>query len=248
MRRRLPGLAILALLACAGSPVQPAPPVPGRVLFIGNSLTYANDLPRIVAALADSAGTGRIAVEAVTAPDASLGDHWADGTARTVIRRGGWETVVLQQGPSSLDASRADLLAQADLFAGEIRAVGAKPALYSVWPEKARLGVFDRVTESYRLAAERVHGLFLPGGEGWRAAWRRDSTLALYDADDFHPALLGSYAIALVMYGRLAGRTTVGLPARLRTSAGVLLEVPPAVARLLQEAADEANATFPAEP
>jgi hypothetical protein len=90
-----------------------------------------------------------------------------------------------------------------------------------------------------------VDGLFLPAGDVWRAAWERDATVPLYDQDDFHPSVLGTYAAALVIYARLTGRTPVGLPARLRTTAGVVVDVPPAVARLLQDAAAAVHARFP---
>lgn len=237
-------LAVLGLIACT----SPAPPVSGRVLFVGNSLTYTNDLPGMVAALADSAGSGPISVEMVVAADFSLRDHLDGGGAVRALKRGGWDFVLLQQGPSSLDDSRAGLIASARDFDTEIRKVGARPALYAVWPDRTRLSFFDQVSESYRLAAVAVHGLYLPAGEAWRAAWRRDSTLALYDADDFHPSVLGSYVAALVIYGRISNRSPVGLPARLRTRSGRLVDIPATTARLLQEAAEEANSSNAALP
>jgi hypothetical protein len=237
---------VLGFISCDG-PMLPRP-VPARVLFIGNSLTYVNDLPGMVKALAESAGAAPFVVEQVVAADFSLLDHLETGVARVAIRRGGWDVVVMQQGPSSLDDSRAALLSATAGFDHEIRQVNARPALYGVWPERARIGVFDRVSESYRLAAAHVHGLYLPAGEAWRAAWRRDSTLALYGPDDVHPSVAGTYTAALVIVGRVADRSPVGLPARFRTDAGEIVDIAPATARLLQEAAAEANSLFPALP
>ena len=53
--------ALLVLASCSGGngAVDPRPATPSatfRVLFIGNSLTYTNDLPGTVAALGGSAG------------------------------------------------------------------------------------------------------------------------------------------------------------------------------------------------
>jgi hypothetical protein len=48
-----------------------------------------------------------------------------------------------------------------------------------VWPSQARRGDFDGVSESYATAAADVHALLLRAGDAWRAAWRKDSTLAL---------------------------------------------------------------------
>ena len=221
---------------------------PGRVLFVGNSLTYMNDLPGMVSALVDSSGAGPMEIHSVTAPNFSLGDHLDNRTAEGEMRRRLPDLLVLQQGPSSLDDSRADLIASTQRFDSLARAVSGRSgrvALYGVWPGRARAAVFDRVSESYRLAAARVGGVYLPAGEGWRAAWRRDATLELYDADQFHPSIMGTYVAALVIYQRITGRSPIGLPARLRSKGGVDVDIAPGVARLLQESAADANARFP---
>ena len=215
------------------------------VLFIGNSLTYFHDLPGMVRALVDSSGAGPIEIHSVTAPNFSLGDHLENGSALRLIEQYRPALVVLQQGPSSLAESRADLVASTVRFDSLARGVGGRAGLYGVWPSRERFAVFGQVSESYRLAAERVGGVYLPAGEAWQAAWRRDRKLALYGDDDFHPSVLGTYTAALVMYQRITGRSPVGLPARLRTASGVEVDIPPAVARLLQEAAADANTRFP---
>jgi hypothetical protein len=180
------------------------------VLFVGNSLTEANALPAMVAALARAAGRPLV-VEQVVFGGFSLEDQWNRGDARRAIARGGWRYVVLQQGPSALPESRANLLEWTGLFAPEIRAAGARPAFYSVWPESARSSVFTDVTESYRLAAASVDGVFLPAGEAWRAAWRRSPPLALYGPDGFHPTPRGTYLAALLIAAQLLERSPLGL-------------------------------------
>jgi len=214
--------------------------VPGapsrRVLFIGNSLTAANDLPGLVDALARAAPDGPVfASQAVVIPDFSLEDQWARGDALRAIRRGGWSDVVLQQGPSSLPESQALLRDYTKRFDAEIRKVGARTALYMVWPAASRPQDFDGVSASYAAAARDVHGLLLNVGDAWRAAWTRDASLGFYGPDGFHPTPLGSYAAALVIYRGLSGRSPVGLPATVRLASGAVVTVPPAAAQLLQE-------------
>jgi hypothetical protein len=235
----------LALVSGLALPL-PATAADGvRVLFIGNSLTAYNDLPAIVEALAKAGGQPTLDWKSVLLPGTSLEDQWRDGQARKAIGLGPWDYVVLQQGPSALDESRASLLDYVGRFAKEIRAVGARPAIYMVWPSSSRTSDFDDVSQSYRLAARQVDGLLFPVGEAWRAAWKRDAKLALYSSDGLHPTPAGSYLAALVMYGRLYGRSPVGLPANLTLSGGgAAIAVPEAEARLLQEAADEANKKY----
>ncbi|MDP9120165.1 MAG: hypothetical protein M3O15_02170 [Acidobacteriota bacterium] len=222
---------------------KPAPGKELRVLFIGNSLTYANDLPHLVQALAKAAGE-KLYIESITSGGVALDDHWNDGESLKTIARQAWDVVVLQQGPSSLPESREHLRKWTRQFAAPIRKAGARPALYMVWPDKGRMAYFDAVRESYSSAAEDVGGIFLPAGEVWRAAWRRDPQAPLYGLDDFHPSVAGSYAAALSIYGMLYRRAPQGLPARLKLANGQTVELPQALAKLLQDAATEANQKY----
>src|SRR5688572_22207785 len=212
--RRSVVLVLAVLLACSSSPAEPQLVGEGRrVLFIGNSYTYLMDIPGIVQALADSAGGDRLAVATVAGPDMALVDHWSNGTALREIKKGGWEWVVLQQGPSSTALNRDTLIIATRQFGTEITGVSARPALFSAWPSQARRQDFDRAIESYTLAAAEVNGLFLPIASAWLAAWRRDSTLRLY-SDGLHPSIDGAYLSALVIYARLLGKSPIGLPNR----------------------------------
>ncbi len=158
-----------ALLACAfvcaGDAHTQKPKEILRVLFIGNSLTYTNDLPAIVEELAQASNQKRFLHKSVAFPNFSLKDHWDRGEARKAITRDKWDIVVLQQGPSGLEESRRLLIEYARLFENEIRSAGAIPALYMVWPSEARFNDFDRVVESYKLAAEEVKGILFPVGQ-----------------------------------------------------------------------------------
>jgi hypothetical protein len=214
-----------------------------RVLFIGNSLTYANDLPAIVQALAETTGKNRLAYKMVAFPDYSLEDHWNQGDARRAIAEQKWDFVVLQQGPSALPESRTLLVEYARRFAEEIKTGGARTALYQVWPAQSRLKDFDGVRDSYRLAAEKVNGIFIPAGEAWRAAWRRKPELALYSPDGFHPSLIGSYLAAVAIYQQLYSQPSVTLPSRLKLRSKSVSEIDlsPQEAELLKSAAAEAN-------
>lgn len=214
-----------------------------RVLFIGNSLTYYNQLPSIVEALAEASGQKGFDFRMIAFPNFSLEDHWNQGEALRSIKQGGWDTVVLQQGPSASMEGRQVLLEYARRFSEEIHRVGAKPALYMVWPFRDRNPDFKGVAESYRQAAKAAKGLLFPVGEAWRAALKRDPKLDLYSPDGLHPTPSGSYLAALVMYEQLYGRSPIGLPARLDVHAGDDIELPIEQTKLMQEAAAEANKT-----
>jgi hypothetical protein len=243
-RKRLAGLLALAAVAgCDGPADLPADDeLRLDVLFVGNSLTYWNDLPNMLGLLLERGGAGPVRVEAVTFPGVGLPDHWEEGTALRRIADGGWDVVVLQQGPSATEG-RPYLLEYAQLFAERIEAVGARPALYMVWPALIRFGDFDGVSDSYATAAQMVDGLLFPAGEAWRAAWARDPQLQLYGPDDFHPSLKGTYLAALVMYEQLADKDPRALPGAIPTSSD-WIQLPAEEAVILQQAAVEANALY----
>lgn len=228
--RLLATAALAALLLGIGSQAQAGARREALgVLFVGNSLTSTNDLPRTVAALA-SATRRRVAYRTIAFPGYSLEDHWNQGFARTAIAGGDWDVVVMQQGPSSLPESQVHLRLWATRFAAAARAAGTQPGLLTVWPESSRRSALLDVIASYRRAATVARADLFPAGEAWRAAWACNRRLGLYGPDGLHPSRLGTYAAALVIYGRL-------FKAPLLVPALILDGVQPQAARVLQAAA-----------
>lgn len=224
-------------------------PEPGElaILFIGNSLTYWNDMPLILERLLeDDSPTGPVYVEAVAFANAGLEDHWDDGRARDRILGEDWDFVVMQQGPSATEG-RPSLLEYSDRFAALIRQAGAVPAMYMVWPASDRPFDFDGVSDSYSTAARQIGGALFPAGEAWRAAWEQDPTLSLYSLDGFHPTLLGSYLVALSMYARITGLDPRDLPAFIPTGRGSV-SLTPERAAAVQTGALEADERFGLSP
>jgi hypothetical protein len=238
---RLRAFAILlfGVAACANGASEPSGPHAKRILFIGNSFTYTNNLPEMVGALATQAGVNDLYIESVTFGGVSLEDHWNEGTARARLADATWDLVIMQQGPSSQPDSRVLLMEYAQRFNTEIRAAGARPAFFMVWPDITRQGDFDGVSRNYRAAADSTDGMLFPGGEAWRAVWRRDPVIDLYSPDGLHPTPLGTYVVALVMTGQITGKAIVGMPHDFSVN-GMEIRIAPGVARLVQEAAAEA--------
>jgi hypothetical protein len=240
--------ALLGAVSCLGSQedalTDPEEVTDLQVLFIGNSLTFWNDLPNVLAALIDSADAVATVINSVTVGGYRLQDHWNHKTARDAIALGGWDVIVLQQGSSASDEDRASLLQYTELFAADAEAIGARIAMYMVWPSINRLADFDRVCESYTMAAQEVGGLLFPVGEAWRIAWQREPDLELYDADGGHPSRVATYLAALVMFQQLTGRTPIGLPRQVALRDGALVGATDSVAAMLQEVAAEANRLY----
>lgn len=210
--RALTIVAVAVTLTLGGASARAGAQPHLQVLFVGNSLTATNDLPGTVAAFARAIGSVRIDVGSYAPGGYALQDHWADGAARSMLEKGGWDVVVLQQGPSSLPESRADLIEWTTRWAVEARAHGARPALLTVWPERDRIGVFPAVVANHRAAARAAHAESFPAGAAWWDALRRRRATPLYGPDAFHPSRLGTYLTAAVVYSGLTRTVPAKLP------------------------------------
>ena len=217
-------------------------PAPLRVLFIGNSLTASNDLPAMVQAMARLRGV-ELRYEACTPGGASLEDHWNDGHCRRLLDGQQWDFVVLQQGPSSRDDSRANLKEWSARWADAIRARGARPALYMVWAQQGQKDGFTRVGDSYRMAADASRSILVPAGEAWRAAIDMDRPLPLYLEDGLHPTEEGTYLAALVVASHIARITPADVPNRFQLASGNTIVVTPEVGAVLRAAASKVTKT-----
>jgi len=198
---------LVVLAGCVGGPLKPGEQnytladAELRVAYVGNSLTYTYNIPGLVQALAEVDGRSMSHVS-ITAPNVNLEDHWYMGTP-SVLRDLEPDVVVMQQGPSSLRENQINLAYWAGQFDGVIREFGGMPALYMVWPAVQYQQSFGDVWYSYRMAADRTGGLFIPAGRTWVEAWLIDPDLPLYGADGFHPSALGALAAARTIYAVL---------------------------------------------
>lgn len=219
---------------CSSADVVPADAL--HVLFVGNSLTYTNDLPGVVAAFG-AAGGVPIVVGSVVRAGSSLEDHWVRGEVREVLASGAWDVVVVQQGPSSLPENQEHLRHWVVRIADEAQAHGTAAAVYQVWPPADRDFAFPAVVMAYANAAAAADATLLPAGAAWLEAWKRQPRAELYGPDGFHPSAAGTYLAALVVYGGLTGAPLDSLPARVSLGGGGRIAVSESQARLMQAAA-----------
>ena len=223
MKRRA-GLALILLIVCAGLVLGCADSRPGqmgggrtlRVLFVGNSHTYVNDLPWLVEQLAASAEEGRrLETGMIAEGGATLRGHWEAGRAREAIRTGHWDFVVLQE-QSAMPLNQPDVTREyARLFDSEIRRSGARTVLYLAWARQSRPETQAALTSTYTDIARELDAELAPVGVAWQAALRENPKLALYAADGGHAAPAGSYLAACVFYSLFYGKSPEGLGRRL---------------------------------
>jgi hypothetical protein len=207
-----------------------------KVLFIGNSLTYYNDLAGLVQAFS-AKEEHPLYIDAVTFPLASLDWHWNHTAAREKIREGNWDLVILQQYSTAAADDPQGTVEQYARFGAEVARIGAKPIIFQNWTRSNREGDYDRMLSTYKQVQGSIGGTFAPIGEAWRIARHEHPEIKLFQPlDDRHPTVAGTYLTACVLYKVLYGKPAVGLPVELP---GLKLDA--ATARTLQGVADRVN-------
>lgn len=173
-----------------------------RILFVGNSLTYTNDLPALVRDVA-VANNIQIETEVLAYPNYALEDHWHDGNFQMLMREKNFNYVIVQQGPSSQQDGRDMLLDYGGRFKKICDEKGARLVFFMVWPSRANYQTFPGVIKNYRDAALQTESMLCPVGEAWKTYMDATHDFAYYGADGFHPSIEGSNNAAQLIYQTL---------------------------------------------
>ena len=204
-----------------------------RILFIGNSFTARNDLPGLIARLAQARGHA-LEHRLISMGGASLRMHWNKGEAPREIERGRYDWVVLQE-QSTLPVKNAERMKEnVRLFAAAIRAAGAKTALYMTWSRRHAPASQRALTDAYTSVGQELGATVVPVGVAWHAFLSKHDKPDLYDKDGSHPSLAGSYLAACVFLNALYNEDPVGIDVEVE-------KLTSSDAKLLQRAAHDAG-------
>lgn len=175
-----------------------------KVLFIGNSHTYTNDLPGIVRDLMTADGHA-IQYSEITAGGQTLEWHAQQSATRQTIRSGKFDYVVLQEKSSNFDA---DTFARgfAALHA-VIAETDAVPLLYMVWSNESKPLAQKVIAQAHLKAARENNTALAAAGVAWDMLRHGEPPLSLY-ADGNHAKPLGSYLAACSIFYTLTGADT----------------------------------------
>jgi hypothetical protein len=193
----------LLLFSCSPglSPVDAkvAEGVDGTYLFVGNSLSYSNDLPTILQEIAAEFGQD-IKADCLCKPNYALIDHWNDGDVIARINSQVYDQIILQQGPSSQAFGRSILLEYGPKVSTLANENQAKTSFYMVWPSKAYYATFQGVIDNYTEAARVSEAGLFPVGQVWKDYIAQTGDESLYGSDAFHPSVKGSFLAAWVIF------------------------------------------------
>ena len=169
-----------------------------NILFIGNSLTYTNDLPELVKNRAKQKGI-IIGTKMIALGNYAIIDHWEDGEVQKQISSKKFHFVIIQQGPSSQSEGREILIEYGEKLQGLCEENDAQLGYFMVWPSLTYYNTFEGVIQNYSDAARINDAILCPVGKVWKEHFDSTDNFDYYGVDGFHPSLKGSQVAADVI-------------------------------------------------
>ena len=176
-----------------------------RILMFGNSFTYYNDMPSILADLLQAE------VKALTRGGAKLSEfrdpeRETGREAEEILRSGHWDYVILQDQSSRPVRFRDSFLRDVHILSRKIRSVGASPLLFATWPYRPGADQYKKtgldfdslgsgLEDAYQAAGEKEHLPVADAGRRFIRLWESGDPAdreGLYAEDGSHPGPAGS--------------------------------------------------------
>ena len=197
------------------------------VLFIGNSYTYVNDMPGMLADIAASLGD-YVEPTSQTSGGATFEIHANNAATYTAINSSDWDYVVLQaqsQEPSFPETQvDTQTLPYAEQMADSIYAnsLCSQIMMFMTWgrengdPQWAPISTFEgmnnRLRAAYIRMADSIDASVSPVGVAWKYVRDNYPSIQLYSGDGSHPSAEGTYLAACTFYAAIFRKTPVGAP------------------------------------
>lgn len=169
-----------------------------RLLFIGNSHTYVNSVPAIVASMAEKEGIS-CEVAMLSHGGWFLEQHVKEPEASFNIQYGHYDYVILQE--------HTHPFGPVDKYFEAVRTLNgwcykakSKPVIYMTWAKKSQPSDQQELSDAHRKIAEEIGALLAPAGEVWWQYIQDHPEEELFYKDGEHASLKGSTLAAEVIW------------------------------------------------
>lgn len=212
--------AILVALIALVRPTEAAPSV--SVLFVGNSLTQANDLPAMFKQFVDGSPLHQgVTTRALTPGGALLYDHWKKGEALFALREQRPNFLVLQGQSTEPLFAPQNFRYYAGLFKAEADRANTATVLLSTWARPANDPYYKhpssggspeemqtRLNAAYASLAHDLGIPLAPVGVAFEHVHRDAPNIELLDGTQ-HPSRAGTYLAAATLFRTLFSTSAV---------------------------------------
>ena len=195
-----------------------------RVLFIGNSMTYVQDLPGMLTNLASS--NGNTVITAQNTPGGYyLSDHVTDALSLSLMGQDFDYIVVQEKSSGNIQPAlpSPDITRPIEIIDSIAKANCSKLLLYATpgypethpWSMEPYEDMQADIIYKYSLTAHSVRAACLPTAHAFREVINNNPGITDMWASptDYHPGIKGQYLHACVLYSVLYNESPVGSPA-----------------------------------
>ena len=224
-----------------------------RVLFLGNSFTYINDLPEIINEVANSMGD-TLDYDSNTPGNYTFQEHSKNNESLSKIMEGNWDFVVLQgsQLPSfPINQVEVEVFPYVHYLDSVINVynICGETMFYMTWGKKngdasnciiwppvcTYEGMDDLIQDRYMMMAVSNKAVVSPVGAVWRYIREHYPSIELYVEDEIHPSKAGSYAAACCFYAAIFRNDPSLIPYDYTLSPEVAGQIKTAVKRVMYD-------------
>jgi len=202
-----------------------------KILFIGNSYTYVNDLPYTLQQIAIGLGDS-IEYDSNALGSATLQTHCSNAATLSKLQQPGWDYVVIQaqsQEPSFDPVQVAtDTYPYAQILDSLVHVTNpcAETLFFMTWGRKngdasncavyppvcTYAGMQQRLRESYLEMSQLNQATCVPVGVAWKNVRNAFPGIELYQTDESHPSIHGTYLAACTFYSSIFHKESNGSP------------------------------------
>ncbi|SFV03473.1 SGNH/GDSL hydrolase family protein [Butyrivibrio sp. INlla21] len=180
-----------------------------KILFIGNSHTYMNDMPQLAKQMIEDVTGEAVEVFMLAYSGRSLKWHMEEEyfSERFNILHGGYDFCVIQEQAHPMPP-KEDTVANVDKIIKLCRQVDTTPIIFETWAEKEKPENQAEMNRRYREIAFRQEALLAPVGEVWEHAKFELKDIPdadLYYRDGAHASAVGDYLVAMVLTKVITG-------------------------------------------
>ena len=180
-----------------------------KVLFVGNSHTYFNDMPELFARFMEKTTGEKPEVVMLAYGGRDYDWHLREYTSlRFNLMYGGFDYCVLQQAAHPYPPVETTLKTGAEMIELCHRC-GVKPVVYMTWAEKRFPENQQKMIDTCEKLAEENDVLLAPIGRIWQKVQQSRPDIELYHTDGEHAGPYGDFLIAAVFCRLLIGNVSV---------------------------------------
>lgn len=230
-----------------------------RILFIGNSHTYYNNMPEMVKGLAKADGI-ECEISSITASSYKL-SKFANKTdaygakVYSALTTSKWDYVVLQENRKTLVESETSMESSVSILHKLIKDAGAKMVIYATHPDEVgntftvnsksiyltNFQIEQILTRRNFKVSNDYEGLVAASGTNFMRTIIDHPEIPVYRSDKLHPTVQGSYLAACTIYYTIFNKSPYGnefMPQSIYDDDNLLANMTGEEATTLQEMAD----------